>query len=74
MLSPRERPRRACQAGGVPCPALRGGGRRALARLAWVDKAPAILKEDAEKFLEWCQREELAPQMNSPSPEYPKAT
>jgi transcriptional regulator with XRE-family HTH domain len=28
---------------------------RALARLAWVDKAPAILRKDAEEFLQWCQ-------------------
>ena len=47
---------------------LFGQDARALARLAWVDKAPEILSEDAEKFLEWCQREELAPQMNAPSP------
>ena len=45
-----------------------GQDARALARLAWVDKAPEILREDAEKFLEWCQREELAPQMNAGSP------
>jgi len=29
---------------------------RTMARLAWVDKAPAILREDAERFLEWCER------------------
>lgn len=28
---------------------------RALARLAWVDKAPEILKQDAEDFLRWCE-------------------
>ena len=28
---------------------------RTLARLAWVDKAPAILREDAEAFLRWVQ-------------------
>ena len=33
-----------------------GQDARTLARLAWVDKAPEILREDAEKFLEWCQR------------------
>ncbi len=26
-----------------------------LVRLAWVDKAPAIIREDAEGFLKWCQ-------------------
>ncbi|HLY74159.1 MAG TPA: helix-turn-helix transcriptional regulator [Planctomycetota bacterium] len=31
---------------------------RTLARLAWVDKAPKILREDAERFLEWCQANE----------------
>ena len=31
---------------------------RMLVRLAWVDKAPEIIKNDAENFLEWCQREE----------------
>ncbi len=33
---------------------LFGQDARSLARLAWVDKAPAILREDAEEFLEWC--------------------
>ena len=47
---------------------LFGQDARALARLAWVDKAPAILREDAEKFLEWVQRKEVAPQMKVPSP------
>ena len=45
-----------------------GQDARALARLAWVDKAPAILREDAENFLEWCQRKQPAPKMNAPSP------
>ena len=31
---------------------------RALVRLAWVDKAPEIIKADAERFLEWCRTEE----------------
>jgi transcriptional regulator with XRE-family HTH domain len=30
---------------------------REFVRLAWVDKAPSIIKEDAEKFLEWCRNE-----------------
>jgi transcriptional regulator with XRE-family HTH domain len=47
---------------------LFGQDARALARLAWVDKAPEILREDAEEFLEWVQRKEVAPQMNVPSP------
>jgi transcriptional regulator with XRE-family HTH domain len=33
---------------------LFGQDARALARLAWVDKAPPILREDAEDFLNWC--------------------
>jgi len=37
---------------------LFGQDARALARLAWVDKAPEILREDAEKFLRWCQANE----------------
>jgi transcriptional regulator with XRE-family HTH domain len=37
---------------------LFGQDARTLARLAWVDKAPEILREDAEKFLEWCQKAE----------------
>jgi transcriptional regulator with XRE-family HTH domain len=32
-----------------------GQDARALARLAWVDKAPEILKQDAEDFLRWCE-------------------
>jgi transcriptional regulator with XRE-family HTH domain len=39
---------------------LFGQDARALARMAWVDKAPPLLKEDAEKFLRWCQSEEKA--------------
>ena len=34
---------------------LFGRDARELARLAWVDKAPEILREDAERFLEWCR-------------------
>jgi transcriptional regulator with XRE-family HTH domain len=26
-----------------------------LVRIAWVDKAPEIIREDAERFLEWCR-------------------
>ena len=26
-----------------------------LVRLAWVDKAPEIIREDAERFLGWCE-------------------
>jgi len=28
---------------------------RHLARLAWVDKAPDFIREDAEAFLGWCE-------------------
>ena len=45
-----------------------GQDARTLARIAWVDKAPEILRQDAEKFLEWVQREHISPQMNAPSP------
>lgn len=33
---------------------LFGQDARNLALLAWVDKAPPILREDAENFLTWC--------------------
>ena len=46
---------------------LFGQDARTLARLAWVDKAPEILREDAEKFLEWIHREGITPLMNAPS-------
>jgi len=36
-----------------------GRDARELARLAWVDKAPEILREDAEMFLEWVQLNEV---------------
>jgi transcriptional regulator with XRE-family HTH domain len=36
-----------------------GQDARTLARLAWVDKAPEILREDAEEFLKWCQTRDL---------------
>jgi transcriptional regulator with XRE-family HTH domain len=26
-----------------------------LVRVAWVDKAPEIIREDAKRFLEWCR-------------------
>jgi transcriptional regulator with XRE-family HTH domain len=39
---------------------------RALARLAWVDKAPEILREDAEKFLRWCELENASFQKPAP--------
>jgi len=35
---------------------LFGQDARTLVRLAWVDKAPGIIKEDAEAFLEWCTK------------------
>lgn len=50
-----------------------GQDARTLARLAWVDKAPAILREDAEDFLKWIQRKEVAPEMKLPSPAAPGA-
>ena len=31
-----------------------------LVRIAWVDKAPEIIREDAERFLAWCH-EGMAP-------------
>jgi transcriptional regulator with XRE-family HTH domain len=37
---------------------LFGQDARVLARLAWVDKAPEILREDAENYLRWCQSNE----------------
>jgi hypothetical protein len=49
-------------AGGAPPGPARG------ARLAWVGKAPAILREDAEKFLEWCQRKHSPAQEKATSP------
>lgn len=45
-----------------------GQNARTLARLAWVDKAPEILREDAQEFLEWVERKEAASQMKVPSP------
>lgn len=34
---------------------LFGQDPKMLVRLAWVDKAPAIIREDAERFLGWSQ-------------------
>ena len=53
---------------------LFGQDARTLVRLAWVDKAPAILREDAEKFLEWCQKEQFVPRKNAPSNETPSVS
>src|SRR5579862_1693541 len=47
---------------------LFGRDARLLARLAWVDKAPLILRGDAEHFLEWVEREPVTPKVNSPIP------
>jgi len=33
---------------------------RTLARLAWVDKAPEIVRQDEEEFLKWRQTRELS--------------
>jgi transcriptional regulator with XRE-family HTH domain len=47
---------------------------RAMARLAWVDKAPEILREDAENFLKWCQAGSFAGMVaSSPVPKSPVA-
>ena len=35
-----------------------GHDARRFVRLAWVDKAPALIKEDAEQFLAWCESKE----------------
>ena len=40
---------------------------RTLARLAWVDKAPAILREDAEMFLEWVQQKKVPSPVKAPA-------
>jgi len=37
---------------------------RPLVRLAWVDKAPSILRADAEQFLKWIQQRRRAPKTN----------
>ena len=52
------------EGGKVPPPSVKvirkyakalGQDVRHLVRLAWVDKAPAIIREDAERFLQWCE-------------------
>jgi len=42
-----------------------GQDARTLARLAWVDKAPEILREDAEGFLAWIEQKGLPPSPSS---------
>ena len=44
---------------------LLGQEPRLLVRLSWVDKAPAILRDEAEEFLKWCQ----ARDSGSPEPD-----
>lgn len=39
---------------------LFGQDPKTLVRLAWVDKAPAIIREDAESFLQWSQEGDMA--------------
>lgn len=54
-----------------------GRDARSFIRLAWVDKAPALIKEDAERFLVWCESQEtskaLVHQTNAPGPRDPSA-
>lgn len=45
-----------------------GSDLRELILLAWVDKAPAMIRKDAERFLEWCQREQTDHQEDALSP------
>lgn len=45
-----------------------GGDLRKLIRLAWVDKAPHLIKEDAERFLVWYESQEASGGANSPEP------
>ena len=42
---------------------LFGQDARMLVRLAWVDKAPKIIREDAETFLEWVQGRQSSPRV-----------
>jgi transcriptional regulator with XRE-family HTH domain len=48
---------------------------RTLVRLAWVDKAPEMLRADAERFLVWCQEQapktRASPAAPSPAPASP---
>ena len=37
-------------------------------RLAWVDKAPDLIKEDAERFLTWCDSQDGPKESESPKP------
>jgi transcriptional regulator with XRE-family HTH domain len=30
---------------------------RMMVRIAWVDKAPAIIREDGERYLTWCEHQ-----------------
>ena len=52
------------EGGKVPPPSVKvirkyakalGQDVRTLVRLAWVDKAPDLLREEAERFLRWCE-------------------
>ena len=44
---------------------LFGREARPLVRLAWVDKAPPILREDAEEFLKWVLRKPRASEVRA---------
>lgn len=44
-----------------------------LVRLAWVDKAPELIREDAERFLDWCQAE-MTPQSSQEVQQKPPAS
>jgi transcriptional regulator with XRE-family HTH domain len=47
---------------------LFGRDAKTFVRLAWVDKAPDLIREDAERFLAWCDSEVASQLAASPRP------
>jgi len=46
-----------------------GQDEKQLVRMAWVDKAPALIRDEAEAFLKWCELGRPLPSKEPPSPQ-----
>ena len=45
-----------------------GQDEKQLVRLAWIDKAPALIQSEAEAFLKWCELGRPLPEGKGPPP------
>jgi transcriptional regulator with XRE-family HTH domain len=45
-----------------------GQDEKALVRMAWVDKAPPLIRDEAQDFLKWCELGRPLPEGKGPPP------